>query len=373
MSGARRTFRRRPGFGKIIVQWLGYVFLLVSIVALGYFAWVHADIFMFQAYESWKLDRMQQQKPASVGAFLKDQVPLLREEAPSGENVIRRPARGGEDQELPHRGTPPHHHSLFVENGSLIGRIRIPRLHLSAIVMEGVDSRTLRHAVGHMPGSALPGDDAGNVDLAGHRDTFFHGLMHVKHGDLITVSIPSGETYDYRVSSVEVLPPDAMRTINGYRGPGLNLITCYPFYYVGPAPKRYVVHAEELKTSDEKRSAENDLNEAAAPNVLSVSLNETDPTADDPAPATNDDHRADSLSGSTKRVAAHHQPRHALRPKTLARQTPAVMYYSPRESRYPTLEPRRSSFRTEHDPLPVAQSRPYPNRIHRLFSKLFHH
>jgi sortase A len=129
-----------------------------------------------------------------------------------------------------------------IPDGGLIGRVEIPKLHLSAVVFQGADSSVLHHGVGHVAGSALPGQP-GNAVLAAHRDTFFRGLRNIRKGDTVTVTTQSGP-HSYRVSSTQVVNPTETGVLARTVEPTLTLITCYPFYYVGHAPKRFIVHAE---------------------------------------------------------------------------------------------------------------------------------
>jgi len=110
----------------------------------------------------------------------------------------------------------------------------------------------LQLAVGHLPGTPLPGE-SGNVDLAGHRDTFFRGLKKVQKGDVVTLSTVNGDLHRYRVESISVVSPNNTEVLNEFAGPGVNLITCYPFSFVGSAPKRFVVHADEIGEASDKR------------------------------------------------------------------------------------------------------------------------
>jgi sortase A len=126
----------------------------------------------------------------------------------------------------------------------LIGRIDIPRLGLSAIVMEGTSTATLRRAVGHIAGMALPGQ-AGNVGFAGHRDTFFRPLRDIRKDDVITVTTLRG-AYQYRVASARVVNPGDVAVLDRGNKEALTLVTCYPFYFVGSAPDRFVVRAERI-------------------------------------------------------------------------------------------------------------------------------
>ncbi len=125
--------------------------------------------------------------------------------------------------------------------GSLIARIRIPRIGLSAIVVNGDDDRTLSRAVGHISGTASP-DGIGTIGLAGHRDTFFRGLGRVRKNDEIFLETPSA-TYRYRVADTAIVEPNAIEVLRPLKYPSLVLVTCYPFSFVGHAPQRYIVTA----------------------------------------------------------------------------------------------------------------------------------
>lgn len=131
-----------------------------------------------------------------------------------------------------------------VFGAGLIGRMEIPRLGLSVIVAEGVDNRTLRRAAGHIPGTALPGQP-GNVGISAHRDTFFRPLRNIRQNDTITFTTLQGD-YRYRVVSTKVVAADDVAVLDPGREEILTLVTCHPFYYVGPAPDRFIVRAERI-------------------------------------------------------------------------------------------------------------------------------
>ena len=109
---------------------------------------------------------------------------------------------------------------------------------------EGESFETLEHAVGHVTDTAQPGED-GNVVLAGHRDTIFRPLRHVRVGDLITVKTLDGD-FDYEVASTRIVPPTDLSPLDATGGQTLTLITCYPFYFVGSAPERFIVRAARI-------------------------------------------------------------------------------------------------------------------------------
>jgi len=131
--------------------------------------------------------------------------------------------------------------------GDLVGRLEAPRLGLRVIVAEGIANATLRHAVGHVPGTALPGQK-GNVALAGHRDLAFRRLRDVREGDTMRLVTPGG-SYDYMVESAAVVGPQRADLLDPTPQPTLTLVTCYPFFMVGPAPQRFVVRARLLGPS----------------------------------------------------------------------------------------------------------------------------
>jgi sortase A len=122
-----------------------------------------------------------------------------------------------------------------------LGRLDIPRLDLSVMLLDGVDDATLRLGPGHIPGTALPGQ-AGNSGIAGHRDTFFRGLESIQEDDEITLKTLDGE-YHYRVDTIRVVDPADVEVLQDSGTPLLTLVTCYPFRLIGPAPKRFVVQA----------------------------------------------------------------------------------------------------------------------------------
>ncbi len=123
----------------------------------------------------------------------------------------------------------------------MIGRVEIPRLGVSVVVRAGSDARTLQLAVGHIGGTALPGE-SGNVGLAGHRDTFFRRLQDIRPDDEIRVATPHG-VFTYRVERTVVVQPEDVWVLDPTDAPSLTLVTCYPFTYLGSAPQRFIVRA----------------------------------------------------------------------------------------------------------------------------------
>ncbi|HEX4956455.1 MAG TPA: class D sortase [Thermoanaerobaculia bacterium] len=130
------------------------------------------------------------------------------------------------------------------EHGELIGRLEIPGAGISVIVAAGTDALTLRRGVGHIDGTALPGEP-GNVGLAGHRDTVFRGLREVRPADRILLVTADG-SFEYEVESLETVTPERGDVLDPSPHPTLTLVTCYPFDFIGPAPLRFIVRAREV-------------------------------------------------------------------------------------------------------------------------------
>lgn len=121
-----------------------------------------------------------------------------------------------------------------MKEGDLFGRLEVPRLNMSVMVMEGDAEKTLRLGAGHIPGTPLA--------IAGHRDSFFRPLKDIKLSDTILFTTPDGST-EYRVISTKIVGPKDTFVLDNKSGDILTLVTCYPFYYLGPAPKRFIVEA----------------------------------------------------------------------------------------------------------------------------------
>lgn len=122
--------------------------------------------------------------------------------------------------------------------------LRIPRTGLEVPVLPGTDELTLDRAVGYIAGTAVPGE-TGNVGIAGHRDGYFRGLKDLAIEDRLELETPSG-TQAYRVTSIRIVDPTAVEVLAPAAQPVVTLVTCYPFYFVGKAPQRFIVRAEAL-------------------------------------------------------------------------------------------------------------------------------
>jgi sortase A len=233
--------RRRTRAGRGALRALEWFFLLIGLVAIDCFVWINTSSVLYQAYEDWAFDQTLRGLSPSIGGFMSDEARWLsgggREKPETAEAPKVAPPANG-----PGEVGPPAPRSV-------IGRLKIPRLNLAVMIREGADEGTLRRAVGHIPGTALPGT-IGNVGLAGHRDTFFRALRNIRADDTIELETTGGE-YRYIVKSTRIVTPRDVSVLQASGGETLTLVTCFPFYYVGSAPKRFIVHAALLQGAPE--------------------------------------------------------------------------------------------------------------------------
>jgi len=131
-----------------------------------------------------------------------------------------------------------------LKHGDVVGRLTIPRLNLSVIVFEGDDAAILKQGAGHISATSLP-DANGNLGIAAHRDTYFRPLRLIRPHDLIEFKTPEGVSR-YSVTETEIVRPSEIEVLANAPGRDLTLVTCYPFYYLGSAPKRWIVHAKKI-------------------------------------------------------------------------------------------------------------------------------
>lgn len=131
--------------------------------------------------------------------------------------------------------------------GESIGRLEIPRIHLSVMVAEGEDEKTLTVAAGHLSDTPFPWA-AGNSAIAGHRDTLFRPLRNVRPDDLVRVVTPRGD-FEYHVTHTAIVMPSDVSVLLPTEQPALTLVTCYPFNYIGSAPKRFIVQATRTRSA----------------------------------------------------------------------------------------------------------------------------
>jgi len=127
--------------------------------------------------------------------------------------------------------------------------LRIPKIRLEVPVLDGTDDLSLNRAVGLIAGTARPGNN-GNIGIAGHRDGFFRGLKDVSLGDTIEIETQK-QTTTYRIDRMVIVEPSDVSVLATREHPSLTLVTCYPFYFVGSAPQRYIVQASLIDSHSE--------------------------------------------------------------------------------------------------------------------------
>jgi len=130
--------------------------------------------------------------------------------------------------------------------------LRVPRLEVSVPVLEGTDEWTLNRAVGHIEDTAAPGTD-GNVGIAGHRDGFFRALKDIRVGDEIEIETLT-RVLRYQVERAWVVGPDDVTVLDDTAAPTITLVTCYPFYFIGPAPQRFIVRATRTASGPRQKA-----------------------------------------------------------------------------------------------------------------------
>jgi sortase A len=154
---------------------------------------------------------------------------------------------------LPGEANHPDVHALPAPApGAWVARLEMPSVTLSTTVLEGTDDRTLSRGSGHIEDTPFPGQ-AGNIGIAGHRDTVFRPLRNIHLGDALNLTT-ADRVYHYKISKTLIVGPDDVYVLDPTAHPTLTLVTCYPFEFVGHAPRRFIVQADLV--SDETRAAE---------------------------------------------------------------------------------------------------------------------
>lgn len=209
------------------LDWSRNLLLIFGVLALGYVGFALLDAKLYQTFEARRFDQ------------------TLRTMGPSpdiGERLNRLPASTDGTDANDRRSE-----SLGIvapAAGSPLGRIEIDAIGLEVMILEGTDAGILWRAVGHVPGTSLPGQK-GNVAIAGHRDTFFRPLRKIRKNDEITLKTLDG-SYLYRVDLTRVVDPEDTYVLDDSNEAILTLVTCYPFNFVGSAPERFIVRAHRL-------------------------------------------------------------------------------------------------------------------------------
>jgi|HubBroStandDraft_3_1064219.scaffolds.fasta_scaffold00750_7 sortase A len=224
-----------------IQTWLARALFATGVVCLGYVAFVVVDAKIFawvqnRRFEQAMTQGRQRSSPAPSSAATPE----------------RRWSSGAPGSPSPPAAADTDHLDSFrpavsrpePDEGTVLGRLEIPRVGISSLVLEGTEVSTLHHGAGHIPDTALP-DEPGNVGIAAHRDSIFRGLKDIRKDDLIRLTTLDG-TAEYRVDWTRIVEPNDVQVLDPTPGPEITLVTCYPFYYVGSAPHRFIVRGHRV-------------------------------------------------------------------------------------------------------------------------------
>lgn len=251
----------KPGTGGRTLRWIERFSALLGIIAVSVYvgAWVHAQAGQRTDLASFEAAREQRQSETQdLGAA----IPVMPGDRSSGSSGTQASSRPGVASELRNtrfavKDAPDQ--SQWSESAiqkwidstkkpadTPIAVLEIPKIGLRTAVLEGTDEITLNRGVGWIVGTSLPGDE-GNVGIAGHRDSFFRGLQHIRIGDSIVLETLDGRQ-SFEVSELMVITPDQNSILGPTDEAMLTLVTCFPFYFVGHAPERWIVRAVRSDT-----------------------------------------------------------------------------------------------------------------------------
>jgi len=211
----------------IALRWIERLLVAVGVVCLGYYGYMSVEARQFQREQAATFESLLPPAESASGREVT--------QASSGETSPGRP-----DGRAGGRAAP----SAPVAGSGVLALLDIPRLDISTPVLSGDDDATLDVAVGHLPDTPKPWE-SGNSAFAAHRDGLFRPLRNIRVGDEVRVRTLEGH-FTYRVRETKIVLPTDLSVLEPGEGPTLTLITCYPFNFVGNAPKRFVVHADRL-------------------------------------------------------------------------------------------------------------------------------
>ena len=244
-----RGRRRQRGRVAIFAE---LAFLLIGFGLLGWAGFMTGQRILYSSWQEYRFAEELEGDRPTVRGYLRYVSTGSGSSSPA-ESTVAKEETPVAEQEPPK--TAPSKQQKRLKRADLIGRIEIPRIKVSAVIKEGVDTKTLSRAVGHVPYTPLPGEK-GNVGVAAHRDTFFRGLRDIRQGDVIRVVTHDG-IYKYEVDSLKIVWPKNVEVLDPTPDERITLVTCYPFNYVGSAPKRFIVQGkqvgfEQLSAASEK-------------------------------------------------------------------------------------------------------------------------
>jgi sortase A len=220
----RAVDRRSSRSWRNVWVWIERALLIAGIALLAGYGAARLDGFLQSRHA---LEQFAHVVPASKEVISNaDTDATAIEDTSSRGNETRSNPRGNDD---------------LKSNGAALAVLRIPQIQLVVPVLDGADRLTLNHAVGRIAGTARPGE-SGNIGIAGHRDSFFRGLEKVRVGEAIELQTLKG-TDTYVIDQIKIVPPESVDVLQAGPKPSLTLVTCYPFHFLGSAPKRFIVQA----------------------------------------------------------------------------------------------------------------------------------
>jgi sortase A len=210
------------------VHGLYHILLWVGTGALALFAWHYFEATYYQAEYEKAFERLETERPRPSSGELNSE-------------TDRRPAdKESQANEAADSGV----------LDDLVGRLEIARINLQVMVLKHADAASLRRGAAWIAHTAGP-SEFGNMGIAGHRDTHFRPLEQIRKGDRIVLTTVDGERSEYRVDWIAVVSPSQIAVLDPTPNAAVTLVTCYPFDYVGRAPKRFVVRAMRIPSTDQ--------------------------------------------------------------------------------------------------------------------------
>lgn len=214
-----------PGGKRVALRWVERSLLVMGVILLAFYAAAHIDGWITSRAALHQLDMSRAGKGLDSVA---------------GEEPL--PGKDDVDFSLwSQQRIRAFLESLSLQPAPALAVLEVDRLRIRVPVFEGTDELALNRGAGWIRGTAKPGE-VGNTGIAGHRDGFFRGLMNIRAGDRIELQMQE-RTVVYRVRGTEIVSPRDIHVLQPRSEPSLTLVTCYPFYYVGDAPQRFIVHA----------------------------------------------------------------------------------------------------------------------------------
>ena len=226
MSGGKSQ-KRASSRGLRLIQY-GAAIVGVLLVGIWFAAWVHGNVMSRR-----DLARFETARAARAARVRVEVAPMAQSEVAPGAPVDTSLWAKGRIEE--------YRESLFHDFGVPLAVMRIRKLEIEVPVLPGTDDLTLNRGVGWIEGTAAPGTD-GNCAVAGHRDGFFRRLQDIELGDEIEVETLEGSQI-YVVDDLTIVDPSNVSVLAERDLPSVTLVTCYPFYFVGSAPRRFIVRA----------------------------------------------------------------------------------------------------------------------------------